>query len=158
MRCMNLHRACIGKFMCVERRSYICHELCIHVCKLYTGKYACIHVCKLYTCERAHVHTHMHTYTHTYTGQRKTVPYIHTRIHTQVGEKGLRLSGGEKQRVGIARTIIKSPKVCVYVCIYTYIYIYIYIYIYMHVCACVCLCVCVCVMMYTFANRSNTHT
>jgi ATP-binding cassette, subfamily B, heavy metal transporter len=30
---------------------------------------------------------------------------------TRVGEKGLRLSGGEKQRVGIARTIIKSPNI-----------------------------------------------
>ncbi|XP_058449573.1 ATP-binding cassette sub-family B member 6 [Malaya genurostris] len=28
---------------------------------------------------------------------------------TQVGERGLRLSGGEKQRVAIARTILKSP-------------------------------------------------
>lgn len=29
---------------------------------------------------------------------------------TKVGERGLRLSGGEKQRVAIARTILKSPK------------------------------------------------
>lgn len=28
---------------------------------------------------------------------------------TQVGERGLRLSGGEKQRVAIARTVLKSP-------------------------------------------------
>ena len=28
---------------------------------------------------------------------------------TIVGERGLRLSGGEKQRVAIARTILKSP-------------------------------------------------
>uniref|UniRef100_A0A1L8DUM0 ATP-binding cassette sub-family B member 6 n=1 Tax=Nyssomyia neivai TaxID=330878 RepID=A0A1L8DUM0_9DIPT len=41
---------------------------------------------------------------------------IHERIltfpdqyDTQVGERGLRLSGGEKQRVAIARTILKSP-------------------------------------------------
>lgn len=27
----------------------------------------------------------------------------------QVGERGLKLSGGEKQRVAIARTILKSP-------------------------------------------------
>lgn len=30
---------------------------------------------------------------------------------TQVGERGLRLSGGEKQRVAIARTILKSPQI-----------------------------------------------
>eukprot|EP00961_Rhodomonas_salina_P201919 2723524-Rhodomonas_salina.1 len=29
---------------------------------------------------------------------------------TKVGERGLRLSGGEKQRVAIARTILKDPK------------------------------------------------
>lgn len=43
---------------------------------------------------------------------------IHDRImtfpdqyETQVGERGLRLSGGEKQRVAIARTILKNPRV-----------------------------------------------
>ncbi|MBK5927947.1 ABCB family ABC transporter ATP-binding protein/permease [Rhodobaculum claviforme] len=30
---------------------------------------------------------------------------------TQVGERGLKLSGGEKQRVGIARTILKDPPI-----------------------------------------------
>lgn len=30
---------------------------------------------------------------------------------TKVGERGIRLSGGEKQRVAIARTILKSPPV-----------------------------------------------
>ena len=30
---------------------------------------------------------------------------------TKVGERGLRLSGGEKQRVAIARTILKDPKI-----------------------------------------------
>ncbi|XP_066593648.1 ATP-binding cassette sub-family B member 6 [Prorops nasuta] len=30
---------------------------------------------------------------------------------TQVGERGLRLSGGEKQRVAIARTILKAPNI-----------------------------------------------
>lgn len=43
---------------------------------------------------------------------------IHERImtfpdgyHTKVGERGLRLSGGEKQRVAIARTLLKQPKI-----------------------------------------------
>jgi len=35
-------------------------------------------------------------------------------IHTTVGERGLKLSGGEKQRVAIARTILKSPPVLVF--------------------------------------------
>ncbi|MEO1137856.1 MAG: ABC transporter ATP-binding protein/permease [Pseudomonadota bacterium] len=30
---------------------------------------------------------------------------------TQVGERGLKLSGGEKQRVGIARTLLKNPSI-----------------------------------------------
>lgn len=30
---------------------------------------------------------------------------------TMIGERGLRLSGREKQRVAIARTILKNPKV-----------------------------------------------
>ncbi|XP_041662298.1 ATP-binding cassette sub-family B member 6, mitochondrial [Cheilinus undulatus] len=43
---------------------------------------------------------------------------IHSRIlelpqgyNTQVGERGLKLSGGEKQRVAIARTILKEPRI-----------------------------------------------
>lgn len=43
---------------------------------------------------------------------------IHERIlsfpdgyQTKVGERGLRLSGGEKQRVAIARTILKNPRI-----------------------------------------------
>lgn len=31
--------------------------------------------------------------------------------YTRVGERGLRLSGGEKQRVAIARTILKNPRI-----------------------------------------------
>ena len=32
---------------------------------------------------------------------------------TTVGERGLKLSGGEKQRVGIARTLLKDPPILV---------------------------------------------
>ncbi|MBW7922060.1 MAG: ABC transporter ATP-binding protein/permease [Rubellimicrobium sp.] len=32
---------------------------------------------------------------------------------TQVGERGLKLSGGEKQRVGIARTLLKNPPILI---------------------------------------------
>ncbi|XP_067903372.1 iron-sulfur clusters transporter ABCB7, mitochondrial isoform X2 [Heterodontus francisci] len=34
--------------------------------------------------------------------------------NTQVGERGLKLSGGEKQRVAIARTILKNPQIILY--------------------------------------------
>lgn len=34
--------------------------------------------------------------------------------NTQVGERGLKLSGGEKQRVAIARTILKNPPILVF--------------------------------------------
>src|SRR5690606_11147331 len=33
---------------------------------------------------------------------------------TRVGERGLKLSGGEKQRVAIARTILKQPKILLF--------------------------------------------
>jgi len=33
---------------------------------------------------------------------------------TKVGERGLKLSGGEKQRVAIARTLLKNPKILVF--------------------------------------------
>lgn len=34
--------------------------------------------------------------------------------HTPVGERGLKLSGGEKQRVSIARALLKNPKIMVF--------------------------------------------
>ena len=34
-------------------------------------------------------------------------------LETQVGERGLKLSGGEKQRVAIARTILKNPDILI---------------------------------------------
>lgn len=42
--------------------------------------------------------------------------FIHSQplgYETQVGERGLKLSGGEKQRVAIARTILKNPPILV---------------------------------------------
>ncbi|PCK09354.1 MAG: metal ABC transporter permease [Alteromonadaceae bacterium] len=35
-------------------------------------------------------------------------------VHTTVGERGLKLSGGEKQRVAIARTLLKRPPIMVF--------------------------------------------
>jgi ABC-type transport system involved in Fe-S cluster assembly fused permease/ATPase subunit len=36
---------------------------------------------------------------------------VRTGYATNVGERGLKLSGGEKQRVAIARTLLKSPTI-----------------------------------------------
>ena len=35
-------------------------------------------------------------------------------LETQVGERGLKLSGGEKQRIAIARVLLKSPKILIF--------------------------------------------
>jgi ATP-binding cassette, subfamily B, vacuolar membrane transporter HMT1/ACLQ len=40
-----------------------------------------------------------------------TIMAFPDKFDTKVGERGLRLSGGEKQRVAIARTILKNPKI-----------------------------------------------
>lgn len=39
--------------------------------------------------------------------------FIFVGYDTVVGERGLKLSAGEKQRVAIARTILKSPSIVI---------------------------------------------
>ena len=34
-------------------------------------------------------------------------------INTTVGDRGLKLSGGEKQRLSLARLFLKKPKICI---------------------------------------------
>ena len=41
------------------------------------------------------------------------IEQLHEGFETQVGERGLKLSGGEKQRVAIARTLLKAPPILI---------------------------------------------
>src|SRR5262249_47378915 len=54
--------------------------------------------------EEAARHAHIHDFV-------MTLP---DGYQTMVGERGLKLSGGEKQRVAIARVILKAPKILVF--------------------------------------------
>ena len=54
-------------------------------------------------------------------GRRARAAHIHDFIastpkgyETMVGERGLKLSGGEKQRVAIARTLLKNPPIMIF--------------------------------------------
>ena len=47
--------------------------------------------------KRAHIHD--------------TIEHLPLGYETMVGERGLKLSGGEKQRIAIARTILKNPPI-----------------------------------------------
>eukprot|EP01080_Neovahlkampfia_damariscottae_P001624 gene1624-12749_t len=42
---------------------------------------------------------------------KETIERLSDGLNTYVGERGLKLSGGEKQRVAIARTLLKKPKI-----------------------------------------------
>jgi ATP-binding cassette subfamily B protein len=42
------------------------------------------------------------------------IEHLPERYETQVGERGLKLSGGEKQRVAIARTLLKQPAMLIF--------------------------------------------
>ena len=45
---------------------------------------------------------------------RKLINELPDGLETVVGERGLKLSGGEKQRVGIARVMLKAPPILVF--------------------------------------------
>ncbi|XP_019851441.1 PREDICTED: ATP-binding cassette sub-family B member 7, mitochondrial [Amphimedon queenslandica] len=47
-------------------------------------------------------------------GLKETISSMPLQYETQVGERGLKLSGGEKQRVAIARAILKDAPILVY--------------------------------------------
>jgi len=53
---------------------------------------------------RAAKHAHIHSF----------IESLPDGYHTVVGERGLKLSGGEKQRVAIARTILKNPRILIF--------------------------------------------
>jgi len=53
---------------------------------------------------RAAKHAHIHDF----------IDSLPDGYDTMVGERGLKLSGGEKQRVAIARTILKAPAILVF--------------------------------------------
>jgi len=54
--------------------------------------------------EEAARHAHIHDF----------ITALPDGYRTMVGERGLKLSGGEKQRVAIARVILKAPKILVF--------------------------------------------
>lgn len=62
-----------------------------------------LHVCLCLQVHEAaqvsHIHDHLMRFPHGYS--------------TRVGERGLRLSGGEKQRVAFARAVLKAPAIMV---------------------------------------------
>ena len=53
---------------------------------------------------RAAQHAHIHTF----------IESLPDGYDSQVGERGLKLSGGEKQRIAIARTILKNPRILIF--------------------------------------------